>query len=98
MKEFKKATDLPKNSGKKCINDDYNDHIKIRNYTIGRILGIVSLTQKKGEGSYALVRLGIFKTDGRKYAIKIYDKLKNFDTIKKTNLKVFFRKIKKKKV
>lgn len=77
LKEFKKVAHSSNTfHSKKPLSDEYNDHPKIKNYKIGKVLG---------EGSYAIVRLAETKEDGKQFAIKIYDKLKNFDVIKRNN-------------
>jgi len=82
LKQFKKVAHSASNySARKFLSDDYSDHSRIKNFKIGKILG---------EGSYAVVRFAISKEDDKKVAIKIYDKMKNFDNIKKSNLKVSF--------
>lgn len=79
LKQFKKVAYSTINyTARKIMAEDYNDHQRIKNFRIGKVLG---------EGSYAVVRYAVSKEDGKKVAIKIYDKMKNFDSIKKSNLK-----------
>ena len=58
------------------LEQEYIDHPRIKNYDVGKIIGV---------GSNAIVRFGQSKEDGKKVAIKIYDKMKIFDAIKKNN-------------
>ena len=55
------------------------DHPYLADYEVGKLLGV---------GSYSTVRLAINKITKKKYALKIYNKMKNIDLFRKKNLKV----------
>ena len=75
MRDLKKVTNSNPTKNRKIG----SDHPKLQDYDVGKLLGT---------GSYSKVYLLTHKETKKKFALKVYNKVKNLDLLRKKNLEV----------